>query len=75
MARVISAWIFHHGKILACAPFGAVDVPADFNMGMFRHGDFLARGLFSTGTFRHMNISASWMFRDISSCAHFDTGT
>ena len=68
--------MFHHGNILARAPFGAADVLADghFNTVTFRHGDFLAQGLFGTRTFRHRNISArghfgTWTFRHSSTGA------
>ena len=56
--------MFHHGNILAHAPFGAVDVPADglFNTWTFRHGEFSARGIFSTRNFWHRNISARGHF-------------
>ena len=56
--------MFHHRNILAHAPFGAADVPADgcFNTGTFWHGDFLAWGLFGTRNFRHRNISARGHF-------------
>ena len=41
----ISALMCHHGNILAHAPFGAANVPADgrFNRGTFQHGEILAR--------------------------------
>ena len=61
--------MIHHGNILAHAPFGAANVPADgrFNTGNvstsglfctrnFLHKEFLARGIFGTGTFQHMDI-------------------
>ena len=67
LARVISAK--NHRNILARAPFGTADVPADghFNTGTSRHGDFSAWGFFGTRNFRHRNISAwehfgTWTF-------------
>jgi hypothetical protein len=63
LARVISAWMFHHGNILAHAQFRAEDLPASFqqmdvstqerfDMGTFRHEEFLAH--------EHIGIRKFW---------------
>ena len=71
-ARVILAWMFHHGNISAHAPFSAADISADglFITGTFRHGEFSAQGIFGTRNFWHLNISAqgyfgTWTFRHL----------
>ena len=72
-AGVISARMFHHGNILACSLFGTADIQAHacvstqehFNMGTLRQGDFSARVIFGTETFRlfqHRGCSVTCMF-------------
>jgi hypothetical protein len=59
-ARVILAWMFHHGNILARAPFGPADFPSQerFDMGTFWQEEFSAQEHFGSGTFWYMDILA-----------------
>ena len=60
--------MFHHGNILAHAPLGAVDVPADghFNTGTFQRGDISAPEHFGTWIFGHLSKQYGRFGTDIS---------
>ena len=70
-----------HFGTLALRTFRQMDfsTPDRFDMGNFRHGEFLARGIFGTRTFRHRDISAperfgTWIFWHLAKqCGHFGT--